>query len=241
MSNIVTFERVAKFYMPPPEHGPVFWELNLTFPKNRIIGLLGENGAGKTTLLKMIANLTTPVIGMVRINGEPVSRKTRQWVSFMPQPQHLMGLAAVKHTITYFRDFFPDFNMDKALALCVDFGLQLNDTIARLSVGNQVRLCLLLTLSRRVPLYLLDDPFAMFDPVMKRQLVQTMLSMVEEGQTIIIATHMLRDLDGVLDEIVILHENGVITANTDEIRQQGKSIETFYMEVKSRENADDDS
>ncbi|MCL2203981.1 MAG: ABC transporter ATP-binding protein [Defluviitaleaceae bacterium] len=209
----------------------VFRDLSLAFPAGRVIGLLGENGIGKTTLLRLIADILKPNNGEIRVGGEIVSRKTRGQVSFMLAPENFYSFMKVRDAVQYFRDFFPDFDHKRAERLCEEFGLKPKEIIKKMSKGQQERLCILLCLCRRVPLYLLDEPIAGLDPKFKHESIKAMLANTDEEQTVIISSHLLRDLETVFDEIFILKQDGVVQANCDDIRAQGKSVEAFYLEV----------
>ncbi|MCL2405265.1 MAG: ABC transporter ATP-binding protein [Defluviitaleaceae bacterium] len=227
MTNAVTITNMTKKY----GRKPVFDNLTLSFPSNRVIGLLGENGVGKTTLLRLIADIIKPSAGEILIHGQPISRKTRPQVSFMLAPENFHSFMTIQDAITYHQDFYPDFDTAKASQLCRDFELTPKMPIKKLSKGNKERLCILLCLCRNVPLYLLDEPVAGLDPKLKHESIKAMLAHVGEEQTIIISSHLLRDLQSIFDEIVILKTDGVVTANTDDIRASGKSVEDFCLEV----------
>jgi ABC-2 type transport system ATP-binding protein len=212
----------------------VFTDLSLTIPAGRVIGLLGENGIGKTTLLRLIADILKPNDGKIHIGSELVSRKTRPLVSFMPSPDNFYAFMKVKDALQYFRDFFPDFDYARAVQLCAEFNLEPKEAIRKMSKGQQERLCILLCLCRRVPLYLLDEPIAGLDPKFKHESIKAMLANTSEEQTVIISSHLLRDLETVFDEIYILKGNSVVQANCDDIRAQGKSVEQFYLEVAAQ-------
>jgi len=226
--NAVTIINMSKKYSKKKH---IFNNLTLHFPSNRVIGLLGENGVGKTTLLRLIADIIKPTSGEIRIGNQPVSRKTRSQVSFMLAPENFYNFMKVKDAIAYHQDFFPDFDVTKANKLCHDFKLDPKMYIKKLSKGNQERLCILLCLCRNVPLYLLDEPIASLDPKFKHESIKAMLAHTSEGQTVIISSHLLRDLESIFDEIVILKTDSVITASTEDIRAGGKSVEEFYMEA----------
>jgi len=209
----------------------VFENFSLEFPQGRVIGLLGENGIGKTTLLKMIADLAKPCKGTVWVQGQPVSRHTRDWVSYLLEARHYEFCVRVQDAVQYHQDFFADFDANKARKMCESFGLDPQDKITKLSKGQQARLFLSLCLSRKTPLYLLDEPMSGFDPKIKKVMVETIVGYMEEGQTLIISSHLLRDLETIFDEVIILKEDGAVMASAESIREQGKSIEEFYMEV----------
>ena len=228
MTNAVTIINMTKKYS---KKKVVFSDLTLHFPANRVIGLLGENGIGKTTLLRLIADILKPTSGEIRIYGEPASIKTRSLVSFMPAPENFYGFMKVRDAIALYQDFYPDFDVAKANYLCNDFTLDPKMPIKKLSKGNQERLCILLCLCRQVPLYLLDEPIAGLDPKFKHESIKAMLANTGEDQTVIISSHLLRDLESIFDEIVILKTDSVVTAGAEEIRAGGRSVEEFYLEV----------
>lgn len=227
MDNIITVENLWKSYGKKV----VFNNISFALPRNRIIGLLGENGIGKTTLLWLMSDFLKPDSGKILIDGQKVSRKTRDMVSFLLESTNLYSFMRVKDAIRYYKDFFKDFDYEKALRLCKEFQLDLSLSIIKLSKGNQERLCLLLNLSRDVPIYLLDEPIAGFDPKFKRDLIKTILSNIKENVTLIVSSHLLRDLQSIFDVIMILKKNEVVMAASDDIRAEGISIEDFYMEV----------
>ena len=227
MDNIIAVSNLSKSYGKKV----VFNNISFSLPCNRIIGLLGDNGIGKTTLLKLIANILKPDSGIISIEGQSVSRKTRDKVSFLLEPINFYSFMRVKDAIQYYKDFFKDFDYDKAMNLCQAFELDLSLPIKKLSKGNQERLCLLLNISRNVPLYLLDEPVAGFDPKFKRDLIKTILSNLGDNVTMIISTHLLRDLQSVFDEILILKKHEIIQASSDDIRAKGISIEDYYLGV----------
>jgi len=227
MSDIITVSNLSKSY----GNHVVFKDLSFSLPRSRVIGLLGENGIGKTTLLRLIAGLIIPDSGEILIDGQKVSRKTRGKTSFLSEPTYFYSFMCVKDAAQYYKDFFQGFNYEKAIELCKEFKLGLSRPIKYLSKGNQVRLCLLLSLSCDVPVYLLDELFAGLDPKIKNDLIKTILAYVGVNATIVISSHLLRDLQAVFDDIVILKRQGVVMATSEEIRSQGKSVEDYYMEV----------
>jgi ABC-2 type transport system ATP-binding protein len=138
----------------------------------------------------------------------------------------------VLDAINYYKDMYPDFNREKAFSLCKQLNLNTKEYILQLSRGNQERVLLMLAISRKVPLYLLDEPVAGLDPRMKKSIIQILLANIEEESTVLIASHLLRDLEEIFDEIIILSKNKVITRKADDIRENyHQSVEDYYMEV----------
>lgn len=210
----------------------IFNNLSFTISNGKVVGLLGENGIGKTTLLRIIAGLQTPDEGTVLINGDRISYKTRDQISFLMEPFNFYPWMRIKDAISYYNDFFISFDINKAKQLSTQFNLDLDVKIKNLSKGNKERVCLMLNLSRKVPLYLLDEPVGGLDPKIKKDIIQTILSNIQENSTTIIATHLLRDLQTIFDDIIILKKDKVILFSADEIRENyNKSIEEYYLEV----------
>ena len=230
MDNIITVSNLSKSYGKKL----VFDKISFSLPRNRIIGLFGDNGIGKTTILRLLADIIKPDSGEILISGQKVSRKTRDEVSFLLEPINFYSFMKVKDAVQYYRDFFKNFDYEKALRLCKIFEMDLSLPIAKLSQGNKERLCLLLNISRKVPLYLLDEPIGGFDPRFKRDLIKTILSNLDENVTMIISTHLLRDMESIFDEILILKKNEIVQATSDDIRSTGISIEEYYLEVVER-------
>ena len=228
MNSIVAVQNLSKNYGKKQ----VLKNLSFTIEPGRVIGLLGENGVGKSTLLKILADLYKAGEGQVLINNKPVSTLTHGEVSYMMEISNLYSWMKVSHAIDYYADMYPDFDKEKALLLCEQLSLNPKELLRKLSKGNQERVLLLLTISRRVPLYLLDEPIAGLDPGIKRNIIQIILKNINEDASVIIASHLLRDLEEIFDEVFILHDHQLITANADEIREKRhQSVEEFYMEV----------
>ncbi|MCL2364380.1 MAG: ABC transporter ATP-binding protein [Defluviitaleaceae bacterium] len=227
MTDAVVIRSVNKTF----KRKVVFHDLSVTFPAGRVIGLLGENAIGKTTLLKMIADIIKPNCGDIFIGSERAGLATRARVSFMINPENFYKFMRVKDAVAYYRDFYPDFDYARAMQLCEDFDLGQKWKITWLSKGQQERLCILLCLCRRVEVYLLDEPVAGLDPRFKHESIKAMLANTDDNKTIIISTHLLRDLDSVFDEVTILTRDGVYQAACDDIRAGGESVEQFYLRV----------
>ena len=230
MNDVIVLDDVTKRY----GRHTVLSHLSLSLPAGRIYGLLGENGVGKTTLLRLLADILKADSGRLYVAGQEVSRKTHGLVSFLPEPAQLYPFMRVKDALAYYSDFYGDFDAGKAAQLCHAFGLEPSAQVRRLSKGNQERVCLLLALCRRVPLYLLDEPVAGFDPLFKREFVQTLLENLDSGATVLLSSHLLRDLQSIFDDILLLTPAGVSLANAETLWEQGKSPEEYYMEVMKK-------
>ena len=233
---MISINNIDKFYKKKLRKTHVFKDFSLELKGPGIIGLLGENGIGKTTLLKMIADLSSPVQGNITIDDAKVSRHTRDKVSYLLASEHLAGYMSVKNAVSFFEDFFPDFDEEKCKDLIKTFNIDLESKITKLSKGYKERVCLMLCLSRNTDYYILDEPMAGFDPKFKKDIVTALLSYVKPHQTIIISTHLLKDLESLFDTIVVLKKNNAIVKTAEEIRESGISIENYYLEVVGDEN-----
>lgn len=228
MNDLVKIEGVYKKYY----ENYVIKNLNLKIPANRIIGLLGNNGIGKTTFLRLLANIIHADKGSITFFNEQGKSDGIESVAYLLEPANFYEWMKIKDAIEYYQDFFPDFDTKKAFKLFEEFKLSPEAMINKLSKGNKERVCFLLALSRNVKLYLLDEPMAGLDPLFKKNIKKTLLSNIPEGATVIMATHLLRDLEILFDQIIIMKENQVICANTEEIREKlHLSVEAYYMEV----------
>lgn len=226
----IVLKNISKSYAATP----VLHNLSAGFPKGRLIGLLGENGAGKTTLLKIMAGLLKPDKGQVVI-GEQASdcqgRTCANQVSWLLSPGDFYPFFRVTDALQYYEDFYPDFNREKANGLLREWNLPPDRKISRLSKGEAERLCLFLALCRSVPLYLMDEPAAGFDIKLKRDMIRILLSQLDEGATVILATHLLKDFEDLFDVLAVLTRNGICMAEADGIREKGMSAEDYYLGV----------
>lgn len=210
---------------------PVLNCLTAEFPAGRVIGLLGENGVGKTTLLHLLAGLARADEGQVEILGQSVEKSSASQTSWLLEPDQFYPGFRVADALNWYQDFFPDFDREKAGRLAEGSGLLEKQKISLLSKGQKERLCLFLAVSRRVPLYLMDEPAAGFDPKFKREMVRILLENLEEGSTVILATHLLRDFGELFDTVAVLTGSGIYMEEADAIRERGMSVEDYYLEV----------
>ena len=228
MSDFLQIQNLSKAF----GKNQILNNLSFTISKGKIIGLLGENGIGKTTLLRIIAGLQMPDTGSILIDGSEISYKEKEKISFLIEPFNLYNWMRIKDALSYYKDFFINFDISIAKKLCEQFNLNINSKIETLSKGNKERVCLMLNLSRRTSLYILDEPLGGLDPKIKKDIIQTLLSNIPEDSTVIIATHLLRDLQSIFDEVLVLKKDGIILFSADEIREKyNKSVEEYYLEV----------
>jgi len=229
MDDFIQIEGISKKY----DNKYVMKDVSITIPSGRIIGLLGDNGIGKTTLLKLLGNLQKPDRGEIRIDHTPVSQMKAKDIVYLLEPANIYDWMKIKQAIAFYSDFHADFDKDRALRMCREFGLDLNARITRLSKGNKEKVCLMLAFSRKAKLYLLDEPLGGMDPTLKKNIKKFILENIPTDATIIMATHLLKDLEILFDQIIIMTGAGkIIYVDTDEIRgTRNQSVEDYYAEV----------
>ena len=207
--------------------------INLSIGRGRIIGLLGPNASGKTTLIKLCNNLLTPTSGEIRIGGYEPGIDTKKIVSYLPERNYLNDWMRVSQLIQFFQDFYEDFNRDKAYDMLNKLGLNSKDRLKTMSKGTKEKVQLILTMSREAQLYLLDEPIGGVDPAARDYILDTIIRNYSEESTVIISTHLIADIEKVLDDVIFLKEGQIVLAKTvDEIREEsGKSVDSLFREV----------
>lgn len=227
--NIVEARSLYKSYGA----APVIKNLNISLPTGRIIGLLGPNGSGKTTLIKLMAGLLTPTSGQILVAGREPDEVTRGLVSYLPERTYFNGWMSVLDTVNYFSDFYADFDRERALAMAAHLGIDTDAKFKTLSKGTKEKLQLILVMSRRAKLYLLDEPIGGVDPAAREYILRTIISNYTEDSTVLISTHLIADIETVLDEFMFIRDGGIILHSTvDDAREQyGMSIDGLFREV----------
>ncbi len=208
-------------------------EINLSLEEGRIVGLLGPNGSGKTTLIKLASRLLVPSGGKITICGEEPSEVTKALVSYLPDRSFLPEWMNSRELLEMYKDFFADFDEDKALDMLKSLSIDLSMPIKKMSKGTRDKVQLILTMSRHAKLYLLDEPIAGVDPASRDYILNTIISNYDEEATVLISTHLISDVESVLDEAVFLKEGEIfLHRNSDELREEtGKSIDEYFREV----------
>lgn len=208
-------------------------DINLQLGRGKIIGLLGPNGSGKTTLIKMIAGLLTPTAGEIFISGEHPSSKTKARVSYLPDKDYLNDYMTVIQLVDFFTDFYQDFDRKRAIEMIDRLGIQLEDKLKTLSKGTKEKVQLVLVMSRNAELYLLDEPIGGVDPAARDYILNTIITSYCPNSTVIICTHLISDVEKVLDEVVFLNRGQVgLVSTVDDIRERhGKSVDELFREV----------
>ena len=205
-------------------------DINLTVPKGKIIGLLGKNGMGKTTLIKLINDLLTPTSGEVLINGEKPGINSKNVIAYLPERTYLDKSMKVSQILTFFNEFYDNFNKDKAIKLLKDLDLDINSKVNKMSKGMQETLQLILVMSREAEVYILDEPLGGVDPATRDYILDTILSNFREGASVIISTHLISDIERILDEVIFIDKGKIVlTSSADELRKkENASIDEIF-------------
>ena len=204
--------------------------INLTIPSGKIIGLLGKNGTGKSTLIKLINDLLTKDSGTILINGELVGEKSKNIISYLPERTYLDKSMTIKQVLAFFSEFYNNFNMKKAKKLLKDLNLNETLKISKMSKGMQEKLQLILVMSREAELYILDEPLGGVDPATRDYILDTILTNFNENASVIISTHLISDIEKILDEVKFIDKvNIVLTSSADELRsKENASIDEIF-------------
>ena len=224
--SLLAFENVSKSYGSTPALSNV----TLHIPEGKIVGLLGPNGSGKTTLIKLINGLLQPEQGHILIDNMTPSPATKAIVSYLPDTTYLNEQMKVKEALTYFKTFYKDFNLERALHLLHDLGIDENSRFKKLSKGTKEKVQLILVMSREARLYILDEPIGGVDPAARDYILNTIINNYSQTSTVIISTHLISDIEPILDEIIFLKDGKVVRqGNVDDIRyESGESIDQLF-------------
>ncbi len=208
-------------------------DFSVQLERGKIIGLLGPNGSGKSTLIKILAGVLKASQGEAKIAGSNIGLETKKIVSYLPERTYFSPSMKVKDTLEYFKDFYEDFNENKALEMLTQLNISLNSKIKELSKGTREKLQLVLVMSREAKLYLLDEPMGGVDPAARDYILKTIISNFSENASVIISTHQISDVEKVLDEVVMIKEGRLMVHDTvDDIREKnGKSVDALFREV----------
>jgi len=205
----------------------------LEFNGGKIVGLLGPNGSGKTTFIKLVSGLLTPTSGDIIVDGISIGVETKKIVSYLPDTNYLFDWMKTKDVIALFKDFYTDFDEQVAISMLNKLGIDLKQSLKSMSKGTKEKVQLILVMSRKAKLYLLDEPIGGVDPAARDYILKTIISNYNEDAVVIIATHLIGDVEKVLDEFIFIDEGKVVmAASVDEIREEkGKSIDNLFREV----------
>ena len=228
MENIVEFKDVHKSYSKKE----VLKGVSLNIPKGKIVGLLGPNGSGKTTMIKLMNGLLQADKGSIEINGMKPSKETKKIVSYLPERTYLNDWMKVKDILEFFHDFYEDFDIQKANEMLKNLNIDKNEKLKTMSKGTKEKVQLILVMSRKANLYILDEPIGGVDPAARSYILKTILTNYNEDSTLLIATHLISEIENICDDILFI-SNGeiVLQGNVDEIREEkGKSIDALFRE-----------
>lgn len=207
--------------------------VNITLTSGKIVGLLGPNGSGKTTLIKLINGLLTADSGTITVNGNPPGVESKKEVAYLPDNNYLNSYMTVKQIVDFFKDFYADFREELAYEMLTKLGVSPEMKLKTLSKGNKEKVCLILTMSRNAKLYVLDEPIAGVDPAARDYVIRTIINNYNPDATVLISTHLISDIEQVLDEVIFLKDGKVVLQKTvDEIREEHqKSVDELFREV----------
>lgn len=211
----------------------VLCDINLKVKQAKIIGLLGKNGTGKSTLIKLINDLLVPDKGNIKVNGKSIGVESKKIISYLPERTYLNKNMTVLEVINYFRDFYDNFDSAKAIKLLQDLKLDVNQKLSKMSKGMQEKVQLVLVMSRKAKLYILDEPLGGVDPATRDYILDTILNNFSDDASIIISTHLISDIERILDEVIFI-DNGkiIIQSDADNLRnKEKKSIDEIFREM----------
>ena len=207
--------------------------VSLTLESGKIVGLLGPNGSGKTTLIKLINGLLTPNFGRLFVDGDQPGIVTKTKVAYLPDNIYLNGWMTIRQIVEYFEDFYEDFSPACAYEMLDRLGISPDKRLKTLSKGNKEKVCLILVMSRRAKLYVLDEPIAGVDPAARDYVISTIINNYNPEATVLISTHLISDIEQILDEVLFIR-NGhlVLHKSVEDIRaDEGKSVDELFREV----------
>lgn len=206
--------------------------INLDIPKGKIVGLLGPNGSGKSTMIKLLNGLLQPDEGIIEIAGMKPSIETKKIVSYLPERTYLSEWMKMKDLLKFFSDFYEDFDLEKAEEMIEALNINVDEKIKDMSKGTKEKVQLILVMSRNADVYILDEPIGGVDPAARSFIMRTILQNFSEESTLIIATHLISEIENICDEIIFLSYGEIkLQGNVDEIREEkGKSIDALFRE-----------
>ena len=205
-------------------------DINLTIPRGKIIGLLGKNGTGKSTLIKLINDLLTPTSGTILVNGKEIGIESKKIIAYLPERTYLDKSMTVDKVIKYFSEFYDNFDSEKARKLLKDLDLDTTQKLSKMSKGMQEKVQLVLVMSRKADLYILDEPLGGVDPATRDYILDTILNNFNEGASVIISTHLIADIERILDEVIFIDKGKIILqSDSDELRnKENASIDEIF-------------
>lgn len=229
MNALLQCENICKSF----SGRPVLLGANLTLERGRIIGLLGPNGSGKSTLIKLINGLLKPDTGRILINGMEIGPETKKLVSYLPERTYLSDGMRVREIVAFFGDFYEDFDASAAKEMLRRLQIEENARLKTLSKGTKEKVQLILVMSRRAQLYILDEPIGGVDPAARDYILDTILQNYGENSSILISTHLISEIERVLDDVIFMTGGGVSApVSAEELRQEnGMSVDAYFRQI----------
>lgn len=206
--------------------------INLALPEGKIIGLLGPNGSGKTTLIKLASGLLLPTAGEITVGGFRPGVESKKIVSYLPERNYLDLSKKISRQVDFMADFYKDFNKDKAYEMLSHLGIDPKRPLKDLSKGNREKVQLILVMSREAKLYLLDEPIGGVDPAARDYILETIIGNYCENSTVLISTHLISDVESVLNEYVFIREGDILEhGSVEDVHAEGKTVDGIFREV----------
>lgn len=226
--NLVELKNVDKYY----GRKQALKNINLKIKKGKIYGLLGPNGSGKTTLIKIINDLLKPTKGSILVNNQEIGINSKKNISYLPERTYLNMNATVDEMLNFFEDFYEDFDRKKSLELLRKLQIEPKHKLKTMSKGTKEKVQLILVMSRKADLYILDEPIGGVDPASRDYILETILSNFNEGSSIIISTHLISDIEKILDDVIFINKGEIVLNDSaEEIRQEkNKTIDELFRE-----------
>ncbi len=230
MSYLVDIENMKKSYTKGKK---LFENINLQLEAGKIIGLLGPNGSGKTTLIKLLAGLLKEDDGSILIDGKKVGPESKAVVAYLPERTYFNESLKVRQLINMFKDFYADFDETRAYHMMELLKIDTNTILKKLSKGTKEKVQLIMVMSRRAKLYLLDEPIAGVDPAARDYIMETILTNYDNEASIIISTHLISDIENILDDVILIKEGEIVTHKSADLlrEEKGQSIDEIFREV----------
>ena len=226
MTDILELKNVSKKFGDKE----ILNDINFKLTENKIVGLLGQNGSGKTTIFKLINDLLTPTTGEILVCGKPIGIESKKQISYLPERTYFDKYTSVEEALKFFETFYDNFDRPKAERLLKDLGLDKTQSMEKMSKGMKEKVQLVLVMSRKAKLYILDEPLGGVDPATRDYILDTILNNFEDNATLFISTHMIADIERILDEDIILDGGKIIVhENADKLREkENKSIDEIF-------------
>lgn len=226
--NLIEIKNVSKSYGKKQALN----NINITIEPGKIYGLLGPNGSGKTTLIKIINDLLTPTSGEILIKGQKPGIESKKIISYLPERTYLNMNFKVKELLNYFEEFYENFNKTKAQELLKKLDINEEDKLKTMSKGTKEKVQLILVMSRKADIYILDEPIGGVDPASRDYILETILNNFDENSSMIISTHLIQDIENILDNVIFINRGKIILNDiADNIRtEKGKTIDQVFRE-----------